>query len=483
MKIEVEEFLDKTLEDFFPQDGHWYSNCFNKSDFVAEENLPCHLRDDKWLADLILKKYNLYNLGKGTIIEYIINSNNFNKLRYEYEQKIVSWQIDWMRNGGENWIIDEELGGDLYLFSTKCDYAFRKGVVDTLLAIGMNIDSIEEGIEKNASKWREGHMRVAFHNLYSVSRFSLYGSEDKMLEEPSQEHYEKWMKLRLYEYYIEHKDSVDKYGEILPEMRMTALEVLELKKWLEKAHEERMKQIAEYKNKEYSPSIPEMRELDYYGCDVSPVREIEKLKYSQKSDKVDKPPRLDFKTWLYLYITKALRVEHIPVVAVEEKRIMSVKDSKENEVYIFKDYDEYKKFFLMYLDDIEDDVIDLAIYTRGSKGQIIALKGLCEHIIVKKKVNDFYASITQEQIDEIHAKGKLTPLEVVQLWESHDLCIEGNKTISSKNRCKYFNQNCHECLMETASHKLEHDNIDFKIVNSITDEQWPVLKKVRKSDK
>ena len=340
MKIEVEEFLDKTLEDFFPQDGHWYSNCFNKSDFVAEENLPCHLRDVKWLADLILKKYNLYNLGKGTIIEYIINSNNFNKLRYEYEQKIVSWQIDWMRNGGENWIIDEELGGDLYLFSTKCDYAFRKGVVDTLLAIGMNIDSIEEGIEKNASKWREGHMRVAFHNLYSVSRFSLYGSEDKMLEEPSQEHYEKWMKLRLYEYYIEHKDSVDKYGEILPEMRMTALEVIELKKWLDEAHEKRMKQIAEYKNKDHSSTVPEMRELDYYGCDFPTVREIEKLKYSQKSDKVDKPPRLDFKTWLYLYITKALKVEHIPVVAVEEKRRMYVKDSKENEVYIFKDYDE-----------------------------------------------------------------------------------------------------------------------------------------------
>ena len=134
----------------------------------------------------------------------------------------------------------------------------------------------------------------------------------------------------------------------------------------------------------------------------------------------------------------------------------------------------------MYLDDIEDDVIDLAIYTRGSKGQIVALKRLCEHIIVKKKVNDFYNSITQEQIDEIHSKGKLTPLEVVQLWESHDLCIEGNKTISSKNRCKYFNQKCHECLMEEASHELEHDNIDFKLVNSIVDEQGPMLKKTRK---
>ena len=478
MKIEIEEFLDKTLENFFPQEGNWKSSCFSKSKVLDEINLPCHLRDDKWLADLILKKYNLYSLGKGTILEYIINSNNFNKLRYEYEQRIVNWQIDWMCNDGGNWIIDEELGGDLYMFSTKCDYAFRKGVVDTLLAIGMNIDAIEEGVEKNASKWREGHMRVAFHNLYSVSRFSLYGSGCKMLEEPSQEHYEKWLKLRLYKYYIEHKDSVEKYGEVLPEMKMTESEVIELKKWLEVAHEERKKKIAEFENKNGFLNVSEMREIDYYGCDILPVDELEKVRRLQKKN--NKPPRLDFKTELYLYITKAVKAEHIPVVEVEVKNQMYVKDSKENEVYIFKDYDEYKKFFLMYLDDINDEVIDLAIYARGSKGQIVALKGLCEHIIVKKKVSDFYASITQEQIDEIHAKGKLTPLEVVQLWESHDLCVEGNKTISSKNRCKYFIQDCHECLMETASHKLEHDNIDFKIVNSITDEQGPVLNKIRK---
>ena len=453
MKMEIEEFLDKTLKNFFPKDGHWHSNCFNKSNFVAEENLPCHLRNDKWLADLILKKYNLYYLGKGTIIEYIINSNNFNKLRHEYEQKIVSWQIDWMCNGGDNWIIDEKLGGDLYLFSTKCDYAFRKGVVDTLLAIGMNINAIEEGIEKNANKWRENHMTIAFRNLYCVSPYSLLpsGNEEKLLEEPSQEHYEKWLKLRLYEYYIEHKDSVDKYGKVLPEMKMTEAEVIELKKWLEVAHEKRMKQIAEFKDKDYSSNIP------------------------KENNKLSK---LDFKTWLYLYITKTLRVEHIPVVEVEKKRQMYVKDSQKNEAYVFKDYDEYKRFFLMYLDNIEDDVIDLAIYTRGSKGQIVALKGLCEHIILKKQVNNFYNSITQEQIDEIHAKGKLTPLEIVQLWESYDLCVEGNKTVLSKNRCKYFNQNCHECLMETASHKLEHDNIDFK-VNLTTDEQNPVLKKTR----
>ena len=83
----------------------------------------------------------------------------------------------------------------------------------------------------------------------------------------------------------------------------------------------------------------------------------------------------------------------------------------------------------MYLDDIDNDIIDLAILTRGSKGQIVALRGLCEHIVVKKKVNNFYNSITQEKIDEIHARGKLTPLEAVELWEANDLCVEGNKNL------------------------------------------------------
>lgn len=306
----------------------------------------------------------------------------------------------------------------------------------------------------------------------------LTSGEKKILEKPSQEHYEKWLKLRLYEYYMEHKDSVDKYGEVLPEMKMTESEVMELKKWLETAHEERMKKIDEFENESYSYNISKIKETDFHTNDVFSARMLEGIIRLQKKN--NKPPKLDFKTWLYLYITKVVKVEHIPVVEVEEKNHMYVKDSKENEVYIFKDYDEYKKFFLMYLDDIEDNVINLAIYTRGNKGQVVALKGLCEHIIVKKKVNDFYNSITQEQIDEIHSKGKLTPLEVVQLWESHDLCIEGSKTISSKNRCMYFNQNCHECLMETASHKLEHDNIDFEVANSMASEPASVLKKTRK---
>ena len=55
MKIEIEEYLDKTLENFFPQQGNWKSSCFSKSKELEEINLPCHIRDDSWLADLIIK--------------------------------------------------------------------------------------------------------------------------------------------------------------------------------------------------------------------------------------------------------------------------------------------------------------------------------------------------------------------------------------------------------------------------------------------
>lgn len=180
--------------------------------------------------------------------------------------------------------------------------------------------------------------------------------------------------------------------------------------------------------------------------------------------------RLDFKTWLFLHLTKAVETEHIPVVEEKNKKIMDVKDSRSNEIYIFKNYEEYRNFFLMYLNDVDNDLINLAIYTKGSKGQIVALKGLCERIIVKRKVKEFLNSITQEQINNIHSKGKLTPLEAVKQWEAFDLCIDGSKTVFLKNRCEYFDYNCHECLMETASHKLEHDKINFLLNNSIIEE-------------
>lgn len=64
-----------------------------------------------------------------------------------------------------------------------------------------------------------------------------------------------------------------------------------------------------------------------------------------------------------------------------------------------------------------------------------------------------FKELTQEQIDDIHARGKITPQEQVKEWEGMDLCAPGDAIESAAWRCKKF-KNCHDCLVDYAN---EHD--------------------------
>lgn len=219
--------------------------------------LPCHLRDNVWLAKMLKQSQKLYHVSNSRILEFVESSQFFQEKRHEYEQKIVSWQIDWMRKGGENWITDENYGGDFVLHTALCDLGFRKGVVDTLTEIGMSKDAIEEGIEKNADKWRNTFMERAFINEYDPPYISFnYNAifsetneqeKRKVLEPVDQEFKEKWLKIRKYEYYRKHKNSVDKYGVVEPDMMLSDEEVKELEAYLNQKHDERKAQIEQYK--------------------------------------------------------------------------------------------------------------------------------------------------------------------------------------------------------------------------------------------
>ena len=204
---------------------------------------------------MLKKNQKLFYLSTIRILQFIKISPFFQAKRHEYEQEIVKWQIWWMRIGGENWIVDEECGGDLNFLTSMVDLGFRKGVVDTLSNIGMDIDAIEEGIEKNADMWRDLSMNNAFSNAYEPILCNLSGyldnndesdEERKTLEPVDSEFEEKWLKMRKYEYYQRHKDSVDKYGIVEPDMKLSKEEVVELKIYLEQKHHERMTQIEQY---------------------------------------------------------------------------------------------------------------------------------------------------------------------------------------------------------------------------------------------
>ncbi len=252
-------FLEKAVQDFFPKNGVWYSNCFARPDGLTYDNLPCHLRDDRWLAQFFKQEKKLFFISHRRILDFVKNSPVFREKRHEYEQEIVKWQIKFIMGHGENWICDEKYGGDFVYMDPLVDLGIRKGVVDTLEKIGMSRDAIEEGLERNADLWRDQCMRSAFRNEYNsvfdtcfflcnLGEVETSEKEEFVpLEDPEQEHMDNWIKLRKYEYYQRHKKSVDKYGTVEPEMLMSKEDVVRLKLYLDEKHTERKERIEEYR--------------------------------------------------------------------------------------------------------------------------------------------------------------------------------------------------------------------------------------------
>ncbi len=253
----IEYLLEKATLKFFPRTGIWYSSCFSRPEELSMENLPCHLRDDLWLAKMLRQNQKLFNISIDRILEFVKTSSVFQVKRHEYEQEIVKFQIKWMAKGGDNWISDKDYGGDIVFLTSVCDLGFRKGVEDTLLKIGIDREAIEEGIEKNAYMWRDSFMNLAFSNLYepvfpSVDFRKVFGISDekvesKVLEAVSPEFREKWIRMRKYEYYMAHKGSVDRYGVIEPDMMLTDEEVIELREYLKAMDEKRRTQIEQFR--------------------------------------------------------------------------------------------------------------------------------------------------------------------------------------------------------------------------------------------
>lgn len=255
--IEATGILEKATLKFFPKEGVWYSSCFSWPHDLSMLNLPCHLRDDLWLAKMLKQNQNLFYMSTNRILQFVKTSPFFQAKRHEYEQEIVKWQIDWVKSDRENWITDKEYGGDFVFLTSVCDLGFRKCIVDTLSKIGMSIEAIEEGIEKNADRWRDLFMSSAFDNEYEDAFLNIdfnyiFGEtkqqkeERKTLEPADPQFKEKWLKMRKYEYYQRHKDSVDKYGVVEPDMALLDEEVTELRYYLEQKHNGRKTQIEQY---------------------------------------------------------------------------------------------------------------------------------------------------------------------------------------------------------------------------------------------
>jgi hypothetical protein len=247
--------LGEETKSLFPETGIWYSSCFKRPTEVSKMYLPCHLRDSSWLAryfQKVLTDKQIY-VPSRFVKEFVEISPEFTEARHNYELEIVKWQINWMRGGGENWLIPKGFDDFSLLFSPNVDIMFRGGVVKTLTAIGMDREVIEEGIEKNADLWRKSYMIKGFsHEFEPVVYFK--GSPAPA----SEEFKENWLALREFKYYVEHGKSVDKYSEPTPYMLLNLQQIRELEEVVRVQSSERRAFIKEWEQKTpyrtYSPA-------------------------------------------------------------------------------------------------------------------------------------------------------------------------------------------------------------------------------------
>lgn len=248
---QVIDILDEETRSFFPKTGYWTSACFSKSNEISYKYLPCHLRDNKWLARLMNENLQnkSININFADILIYINTSKLFQSKRHEYELEIVKWQLQYLRSGGEGWLMPEGTDELKLLVGTDQDIMFRDGVVKTLKAIGMDREVIEEGIEYYHNEWRDQYMNLAFRREYEPILYS-YMEKGKKIPPVSEEFKSDWLTLRNYDYYQKHKSSVDKYGALTKGMDLTEDEAIDLRSKVFRQSLLRKKEIQESYNTE-----------------------------------------------------------------------------------------------------------------------------------------------------------------------------------------------------------------------------------------
>ena len=142
------------------------------------------------------------------------------------------------------------------MFHQDADKGFRLGIKQTLEAINMDKEVIEEGIEKNRDLWFDKYINIAFRNIYAPVFLSWSGDRST----PKKELKDAWTRVRKYDYYQEHKESVDKYGTILPEMKMTFDEVTMLRYYIEMEGAKRIEEIDRRKKEREAKSFARIKE-------------------------------------------------------------------------------------------------------------------------------------------------------------------------------------------------------------------------------
>ena len=80
-----------------------------------------------------------------------------------------------------------------------------------------------------------------------------------------------------------------------------------------------------------------------------------------------------------------------------------------------------------------------------------------EEIVDPSYVPPVLKELSPEQIADIHARGKITPAEYVEQWESFGTCWVISEDLAAPF-CEHF-RNCHDCLVAMANRADEYTSL------------------------
>lgn len=178
-----------------------------------------NIKNEDYLKELISKEHK--NLSNEQIEDFINNNKELQNLLNEYEQEIILNYILYLKK-----YINEEK----YEF-LELEEIFRQSVINNLTAIGIKRIPIEKCLEENIDIWFDECINKSFSELFK------YDNEDEKY------YYHKlyYTKIKKYSYYQKHKDIINAYGTITPEMLMTESEAQELQLKLSEYNQKKLK--------------------------------------------------------------------------------------------------------------------------------------------------------------------------------------------------------------------------------------------------
>lgn len=179
--------------------------------------------------------------------------------------------------------------------------------------------------------------------------------------------------------------------------------------------------------------------------------------------------RYDYKTKKLLKNENATVIQHDPVIERENKKKFVLVSFNSNDFYVFKDIKEYVGYLAMYFDDVEDTDYKSIILYQKKDGYIVVRRVALERLIQQKQDKDFYKQYTEEVINELHSKGRLTPEEMVEIWNESPFCLpeeDLSKSVLS-TRCLFFAGKCENCLKNLATIKDSYSKEDSDLARKL----------------